>query len=160
MRNKYVYYFMSPITSVWSHHTTSPISTGSLLLTRVQRKIENWKWKTSLTDQRIVSYPSTMSWSLGMKEAARWQFCRKIHLPFKICAFEMSSSALGPWPRPSEMRSTWRVLPLMSRANLMSWAVGSTPKVEWRYKVKWTFNTCEMQYGNMIAQSFLCIMIS
>lgn len=73
------------------------------------------------------SYFSTMACSRGMKEAARWQFCKNTQRPFRIWAFEISSSALGPWSRPREIISRCKALPLSSSANLTNCARGSVP---------------------------------
>lgn len=63
----------------------------------------------------------------GINDAARWQFCKKIHRPLRLRDRVMSSSALGPWPWPSETISMWRVLPRVSFANRNSCWVGSEP---------------------------------
>ena len=65
--------------------------------------------------------------SLGIQDAAKWQFWRKSQRPFKIWALAISSSALGPWPRPREIMSRCSVLPRSSLANLRSWVPGSEP---------------------------------
>ena len=45
---------------------------------------------------------STLASNAGIHEGAKWQFCRQTQLPLSI-ATEMASSALSPWPIPSEM---------------------------------------------------------
>lgn len=60
----------------------------------------------------ITSYLSTIDCRWGIQDAARWQFCKKTQRPFSSCAFATSSSALFPWPRPSDIMSMCSVLPL------------------------------------------------
>lgn len=43
----------------------------------------------------------------NIQETARWQFCRKTHLPL-FSASWIIFSAIGPWPWPNEMDSTLR----------------------------------------------------
>ena len=61
-----------------------------------------WKLQHKNHRQKLAenSTPSTHFSTIvcrrGIQLAARWQFCRKIQRPFRICAFEMRSSAFGP----------------------------------------------------------------
>ena len=65
--------------------------------------------------------------SLGINDAARWQFWRKTHWAALGRAFMMSSSALAAWPGPREIMVTWLVPPFNSCANFRTVLVGSIP---------------------------------
>ena len=96
-----------------------------------------------------------MVWSLGIHEAARWQFCKKSHRPFRICALAINSSALGPWPRPREIMSKCSVLPRSSLAKRNNWAAGSEPTTDWK-GVQNGYNIDEKWQKNYFLSEFSC----
>ncbi len=92
------------------------------------------KFRTSQRLLKVISslftvhYLRTISCNFGIKDPARWQFWRKTQRPFCEYAFLISSSAFGPWPRPSDIKSKCKVLPLTSFTKRSNSAVGSEPE--------------------------------
>ena len=50
--------------------------------------------------------PSQIRSSDGIHDGAKWQFCSRTQLP-STTAFSISAVAIGPWPWPSEVDSSF-----------------------------------------------------
>ena len=81
----------------------------------------------------LLRSPISPSYSLikvsswGIQEYAKWQFCRKTHLP-SLADIHTLRLAFSPCPCPKEMASKdcpW------SSANCCNWPVGSTSAEKW-----------------------------
>lgn len=87
-------------------------------------------------NEATMAYFSTIFWRRGIHDAARWQFWRKTQRPLSTWALLISSSARGPWPRPSEIMSRWSELPRSSLANLNNCDAGSHPESDEKQNFK------------------------
>ena len=80
-----------------------------------------------------------ISFSWGMNDDARWQFCKNTQRPLCLYDLVTVSSVRASCPRPSDTISSWQVLPRMSRAKRINCDAGSVPlntKIAKKMKLK------------------------
>ena len=69
--------------------------------------------------------PSKILSNFGINEAAKWQFCKKIHLPYSIPS-AMAAHALSPYPYPKERMINLELM-LNLEAKFSTSTLGSAP---------------------------------